>query len=61
MPKVKDYSDDSVEIDTDTCKYCTGNSSVIKKDGTRMTSKEWCEEVNTCAATIDWDKVFNND
>lgn len=61
MAMVKDNDDDSREIDTDTCLFCKGNSSVIKKDRSYMTSKELCEEVKTCAATIDWDRVFNKD
>lgn len=57
--KVRDYSDDSKEIDTEKCKFCTGYSAVWLKDHSRrMTSKEYCEEVTTCSATIDWEKVF---
>jgi len=58
---VYDYEDPKIEIDTETCQYCTGISSVLKKDNTHMTSKEYCEAVNTCAATIDWDKVYGRD
>jgi hypothetical protein len=59
MVLVADYSDDDKEIDTEKCKYCKGNSAVRKPDQTLMTSKEWCAETETCAATIDWDKVFH--
>jgi len=41
------------------CQFCTRNSACRVADGSRlMTSWEWCQEVNTCAATIDWDAVF---
>lgn len=48
------------------CDLCTGDSVVwIGKMGTPerrlQTSAEWCAEMNTCAATIDWDKVFGHD
>lgn len=56
---VKTY-DSEETVDTDTCEYCKGNSQIRKKDGTCMTSKEWCESVDTCAATIDWDEVHWN-
>lgn len=55
---VKDYEDPTVEIDTSSCRYCTGISAVLKSDNTPMTSQEWCEYHGTCAATIDWDKVY---
>lgn len=58
MAIVKDYEDNNKEIDTEKCEYCKGNSAVRKSDQTLMTSQEWCAEVGTCAATIDWDKVF---
>lgn len=49
------------------CRYCRGNSSVVlgykEKDGNKepvyQTSWDWCKEMNTCAATVDWDKIFN--
>jgi hypothetical protein len=46
------------------CKFCTGDSAVIKEskpDGTlvRMPSAEWCEQMNACAATIDWELIFS--
>lgn len=60
MATVKDYADDSVEIDTDKCQYCKGNSAVRHHDNTLMTSKELCTQLGTCTATIDWDKVAQN-
>lgn len=43
------------------CKFCTGNSAVRKPDNTLMTSWEWCQSVNACGASIDWEKVFNHE
>jgi hypothetical protein len=57
MAIVEDSENPEIKIDTDTCIYCIGNSACRKSDGTIMTSKEYCEEINTCAATIDWDKI----
>lgn len=50
---------------TGPCNLCTGDSACwVGKMGTPerrlMTSEEWCREVDTCAATIDWDKVFGH-
>jgi hypothetical protein len=59
MAIVKDWEDPKKKINTSTCKYCTGDSAVRNPDGSLMTSKEWCTEVETCAATIDWDKVYD--
>lgn len=41
------------------CTYCTGNASLRKNNGLLMTSWEWCQEMDTCAATVDWDEVFD--
>lgn len=43
---------------------CSGNSAVVKgrdEDGNPvyMTSAEWCEANNACAATIDWELIFS--
>lgn len=57
------YCNGAVEIETwpgKPCKDCTGDSAVRKADGTLMTSPEWCESVNACGATIDWDRVFGH-
>lgn len=35
------------------CQLCTGTESTGK-----MSSWEWCQQFNTCAATIDWDMVY---
>ena len=45
------------------CEFCHGNSGVVKSRGENgepvyQTSWEWCKEMDTCAATIDWEKVF---
>lgn len=58
--KVKLYDSDE-EVDTDTCKFCTGMSAVRKSDGKLMTSKEFCASVRTCGASIDWEKVYNRE
>lgn len=48
------------------CHSCTGDSAVVKSyepDGGKITYKtswEWCSEVGTCAATIDWDEVYGS-
>lgn len=44
------------------CEFCTGDSAVVKGwDADRKpvywTSWEWCQRMNACAATIDWDEV----
>lgn len=40
------------------CRFCTGDSACRVLDGSRlMTSWEWCQEMNTCAATVEWDKI----
>lgn len=44
------------------CEYCTGLSNVVKSRDqdhkpVYMTSWEWCESMNACAVTIDWEKV----
>jgi len=68
MAKVKDSDDSSIEYDTETCNFCVGNSAVVKhyiwdEYGYRCpvykTSKELCAEMETCSATIDWDKVYD--
>jgi hypothetical protein len=45
------------------CEFCTGNSAVVKRyEGGKpvyMTSAEWCERMNACAATIDWELIFS--
>lgn len=61
MATVKDSGNREVEIQTEDCSYCNGNSSVKKSDGNMMTSQEWCTEQGTCAATIDWDQVYQRD
>lgn len=61
MVLVNDYDESQPQIEVDTCRYCVGNSCVRKRDGSYMTSKEYCVEVNTCSATIDWDKVYSRD
>lgn len=43
---------------------CTGNSAVVKyydedHKPVYMTSAEWCESMNACAATIDWELIFH--
>jgi hypothetical protein len=42
----------------DPCEYCTGNSAVRDhEDGHLWTSWEWCQRMNACAATIDWERI----
>jgi hypothetical protein len=40
------------------CELCTGNSAVTDTTGYLLTSWEWCERMNTCAATVDWEKIY---
>ena len=45
------------------CEDCVGDSCVIKgreADGSPiyMTGWEWCQEMNECAATIDWEAIL---
>lgn len=44
------------------CEFCTGNSVVrhIKEDRF-LTSEEFCELVETCSATVDWEKVYSHE
>ena len=47
------------------CELCTGDSAEIKgrdADGNPvyLTSWEWCQRTNVCAATIDWDAVASS-
>lgn len=42
------------------CQLCTGNSAVLKRDGTPMSSWEWCQSMKTCGATVDWERIFNH-
>jgi hypothetical protein len=42
------------------CALCTGFSMCTNKDGTRQTSWEWCQELDTCAATVDWEKIYGD-
>lgn len=39
------------------CNFCTGNSAARMADGRLMTSWEWCQQMNTCAATVDWERI----
>lgn len=39
------------------CRFCKGDSAVRKGDGSRMSSWEWCQEMGTCACTVDWDAI----
>lgn len=40
------------------CAFCKGNSAVRKENGEFMTFLEYCKEVDTCTATIDWEKLY---
>lgn len=52
------------------CRYCFSGGPAAYKNpimddyGTlvhvRETSWEWCQRMDTCAATIDWDKIFGH-
>lgn len=40
------------------CQLCTGDSAVRTTDNSRLlTSWEWCQQMKTCAATVDWDRI----
>jgi hypothetical protein len=44
------------------CELCTGDSAVVTgrdEDGkpVYLTSWQWCQQANVCAATIDWEAV----
>jgi hypothetical protein len=42
------------------CELCKGNSaSYVLDNGVRrpQTSAEWCAEMKVCAATIEWDRL----
>lgn len=40
------------------CRYCKGLSAAMTRDGNYLTSWDWCQEVKTCAATIDWERIY---
>jgi len=40
------------------CVLCTGHNSVRRENGNYQTSWEWCQEMDTCGATVDWDLIF---
>lgn len=43
------------------CHLCKGNSATwvgIGDDRRLMTSVEWCQEMDACAAMIDWEKIY---
>jgi hypothetical protein len=52
--------EDNDEPFTTPCELCTGNSACYVLDnGVRrpQTSAEWCAEMKVCAATIEWDRL----
>ncbi len=58
MVLVNDYEENKPQIDTDNCTYCKGNSAIFDRVEKRYyTSKEMCERLGTCSATIDWDDI----
>jgi hypothetical protein len=36
------------------CQVCTGTDSQGRPSWT------WCQEMHTCAATVDWDRIYNH-
>lgn len=59
---VNDWEDEKgtpPSIDTETCEYCKDRKSAVfsKELGRHLTGREWCERQETCAATIDWEKI----
>lgn len=42
------------------CQLCVGESSVVDPHTQRrLTSWEWCQCMKTCAATVDWDRIYH--
>lgn len=37
------------------CQLCTSGTPMSGQD-----PWEWCKEMDTCAATIDWDKIYDH-
>lgn len=60
IPVERDDSGNASFCPDKPCELCTGFSSIRKADGTLETSYEWCTEMKTCAATVDWDEVFDH-
>ena len=59
---IRGMAEDYDPCPSEPCQFCIGNSAVITgrdADGkpVYMTSWEWCQSANACAATIDWEKV----
>ena len=61
IPTLRDDTDTSAPYCPEKpCDLCTGFSQVDKPDKKgKMTSWEWCQEMKTCGATVDWEKVFH--
>lgn len=40
------------------CELCRGDSNVVNtKTGHRLSSWEWCQEMDTCGATVNWELI----
>jgi hypothetical protein len=51
------FNDTFESCPPEACEHCKGYAAIKKADGTQMSSWEWCQKFNICAATIDWDKI----
>jgi hypothetical protein len=57
------FSEDPVKFPGTPCHLCKGDSATWTGTGDErrlMTSVEWCREMDTCAATIDWEKIHGD-
>ncbi len=45
------------------CKFCNTEMSSLGKDLRYdcETSWDWCQQMDTCAATIDWELIYQGD
>lgn len=56
IPILDEHAIAAPECPPKPCDLCTGIAAMET-----MTSWEWCQRYNTCAATIDWEKVYGHD
>lgn len=55
IPILDEHAIAAPECPPNPCELCTG------KDAHGGDSWEWCQRFKTCAATIDWEKVYHSD
>ncbi|HEX3639925.1 MAG TPA: hypothetical protein VHV10_01400 [Ktedonobacteraceae bacterium] len=59
-PVVDDEHLAATECPPRPCQFCTGDTQITDL-GKKLSSWEWCQQFKTCAATVDWDRVFGHE